>query len=163
MNDGACDSSRITVTNTLLYDHNFKSKMKNTKIMTESYSEKTQQILDEIEAIFGVVPNFFKAQASINSDWLELNWNREKKIMLSEGVLDRKTKELLAMAVSLVNQCEYCALAHESMANMVGATSEEVNEAKQVIELLASFNSIADSLRITCDMLPEAYQNPIKD
>jgi len=126
--------------------------------MTESYPEKTQQILAEIEASFGMVPNFFKAQAEVDPDWLELNWNREKKIMLSKGALDRKTKELLAMAVSIVNQCQYCSLAHESMANMEGATPQEVNEAKQVIELFASFNSIADSFRIPCDIVPKTYQ-----
>ena len=123
--------------------------------MAESYSKKTQQILDEIQASFGMIPNFFKAQAEVDPDWLELNWNREKKIMLSEGALDRKTKELLAMTVSIVNQCQYCSLAHESMATMVGATEQEINEAKKVIELFASFNSIADSLRIPCDIVPE--------
>ena len=126
--------------------------------MSESSSEKTQRIFKEIEAAFGMIPNFFKAQAEVDPDWLELNWNREQKIMLSEGKLDRKTKELLAMAVSIVNRCQYCSLAHETMATMVGATAAEINEAKQVVELFASFNSIADSLRIPCDIIPETSQ-----
>ena len=127
--------------------------------MSESYSEKTQQILNEIEATFGMVPNFFKYQADIDPELLELNWNREKRIMLSEGVLDRKTKELLAIAVSMANHCEYCSIAHESMATMVGATAQEIIEAKQVIELLISFNSIASSLRIPYDIFSERELN----
>jgi AhpD family alkylhydroperoxidase len=70
------------------------------------------------------------------------------------GGLERKTKELIALAVSLVNRCEYCCLAHETMALMSGATEQEINETKAVIELFASFNSIADSLRIPCDVTP---------
>jgi len=126
--------------------------------MSESSSEKTQRILAEIEAAFGMIPNFFKAQAEADPDWLELNWNREQKIMLSDGKLDRKTKELIAMAVSIANQSQYCSLAHETMATMVGATAGEIHEAKQVIELFASFNSIADSLRIPCDIVPDVAQ-----
>lgn len=128
--------------------------------MTELLSEKeatgkAKEVLDEINLTFGMVPNFFQAQAAIDPNWLELNWKREKAIMLEEGALDRKTKELIAFAVSMVNHCEYCTLAHESMALMVGATEDEINETKKVIELFASFNSIADSLRVPCDINPK--------
>lgn len=128
--------------------------------MSELLSEndatgKTKEIYDDIKSKFGMVPNFFQAQAAVDHEWLELNWNREKKIMLSEGALDRKTKEIIAFAVSMVNRCEYCSLAHETMAMMQGATEDEINEVKKVVELFASFNSIADSLRIPCDITPE--------
>jgi alkylhydroperoxidase/carboxymuconolactone decarboxylase family protein YurZ len=56
---------------------------------------------------------------------------------------------------NLVNRCEYCSLAHEAMAMMVGATEQEIDEAKKVIELFASFNAIADSLRVPCDLTPD--------
>ena len=91
----------------------------------------------------------------MDPDWLELNWSRVSKIMLTPGALDRKTKELIALTVSLVNHCEYCSQAHEAMALMAGATEQEINEAKQVLELFASFNAIADSLRIPCDVSPD--------
>ncbi|MBC8555980.1 MAG: carboxymuconolactone decarboxylase family protein [Candidatus Brocadiales bacterium] len=128
--------------------------------MSELLSEndatgKTKEIYDDIKSKFGMVPNFFQAQAAVDHEWLELNWNREKKIMLSEGALDRKTKEIIAFAVSMVNRCEYCSLAHETMAMMQGATEDEINEVKKVVELFASFNSIADSLRVPCDITPE--------
>jgi AhpD family alkylhydroperoxidase len=74
--------------------------------------------------------------------------------MLAEGALDRKTKEIIALVVSMVNQCEYCSLAHESMARMVGASQEEINEVKVVVELFSSFNVITDSLKVPCDILP---------
>ncbi len=115
---------------------------------------KAKQIYGAIEKSFGMVPNFFKAQGAVDPNWLALNWQREKQIMIEDSALDRKTKELIAMVVSLVNGCEYCSLAHESMASMVGASQEEIDDAKKVIGLFSSFNAIADSLRVPCDIMP---------
>ena len=120
---------------------------------------KAKEIYDEIKEKFGMVPNLFKAQAAVDPDWLEINWQREKKIMLEAGALDRKTRELIAMTVSIINGCEYCSLAHEAMAIMEGASDAELGEARQVIELFTSFNVIADSLRVPCDIYPEAFKN----
>ncbi len=125
-----------------------------TLLSEEDATGKAKQVYDEIRESFGMVPNFFKAQAAVDPEWLALNWQRQKLIMLADGALDRKTKELLALAVSLVNGCEYCSLAHEGVALMSGASQEEVNEAKKVVELFASFNAIADSLRVPCDIMP---------
>ncbi len=130
-----------------------------TKLLNEDEATgKAKVVFDEIKEAFGMVPNFFLAQGAVDPDWLELNWNREKKIMISEGALDRKTKELLAMSIALNNNCEYCSLAHETMALMVGATEEEINEAKKVIELFTSFSSIANSLRVPCDLNPSMVE-----
>ncbi len=118
-----------------------------------------KDVFGEIKDEFGMVPNFFKSLAAHDPNWLELNWRREKAIMLNESALDRKTKELLAMVVSLVNDCEYCFLAHEAMARMAGATDEEINDAKKVIELFSSFNAIANSLKIPCDIDPDNIQS----
>jgi len=120
----------------------------------EDAAGKAKEIYQEIKKAFGMVPNLFKAQAAVDPAWLELNWKREKTIMLEKRALDRKTKELIAMTVSLVNGCEYCSLAHEAMAQMVGATTQEIVEAKEVLELFSSFNAIADSLRVPCDITP---------
>jgi len=122
---------------------------------------KAKEIFEDIKRHFGMVPNFFSAQAAVDPEWLELNWNRTKKIMLTPGALDRKTKELVALTVSLVNRCQYCCLAHEAMALMAGATEREINETKAVIELFASFNAIADSLRVPCDVTPEMVKRAI--
>jgi uncharacterized peroxidase-related enzyme len=127
-----------------------------TKLLSEEEATgKAKEIFEEIKAAFGMVPNFFKAQAAVDPDWLELNWMRWKSIMGHQKALDRKTKEIIALAVSIVNRCEYCSLAHETLASMVGASEQEVIEAKEVIELYASFTAIADSLRIPCDIIPE--------
>ncbi len=124
-------------------------------VSEEDAKGKIAEVYADIREKFGMVPNFFKAQAAIDADWLEVNWQRVKLIMLSSGGLDRKTRELIAFVISEVNQCEYCTLAHETMARMNGATDQEVNQTKQIIELFCSFNAIADTLRVPCDVSPD--------
>lgn len=125
-----------------------------TLLSEQDATGKAKQVYDEIQNVFGMVPNFFKAQAAVDPAWLELNWQRQKLIMLAETALDRKTKEIIALVVSMVNRCEYCSLAHESTARMAGASQVEINEVKKIVELFSSFNVIADSLKIPCDILP---------
>jgi hypothetical protein len=51
------------------------------------------------------VPNFWKALA-INPDHLEATWQKLKAVM-KPGKLDLRTKEIIALAVSITNNCEY--------------------------------------------------------
>lgn len=124
-------------------------------ISEEEATGKTKAVYDDIRSNFGMVPNLFKAMAAVDPDWLEINWQREKKVMVDDGPLDHKYRELIALAVSIVNNCEYCTLAHEAIAGKQGASQEEIGHAKQVIELFASFNAIANSFQgIPCDIKP---------
>jgi alkylhydroperoxidase/carboxymuconolactone decarboxylase family protein YurZ len=68
---------------------------------------KVKEIYDDIKATKDIdfVPNFWKA-LSINPDHLEAVWQKLKVIM-KPGKLDMKTKETIALAVSIVNNCEY--------------------------------------------------------
>ena len=76
--------------------------------------------------------------------------------MVEDGPLDRKTRELIAMTVSIISNCECCSLAHEAMAGNLGVSTDEINHAKRVIELFASFNAIANSYHdIPCDIRPK--------
>lgn len=124
----------------------------------EEATGKTAELYDDIRAKFGMVPNFFKAQAAVDPDWALNNWSRVKQIMLNQGSLDRKTKEIIAMVVALMNNCQYCNLAHKTMALMAGATEEELYETMKVMELFQSFTSIASSLEVPCDITPVMAQ-----
>ena len=117
----------------------------------EEATGETKELFDDIRDRFGMVPNFFRALAAADPEWLKLNWERWKQIMGRERELDRKTKEMIALAVSFVNDCEYCKGAHEQMATMAGAGDGELTELREVVELFASFNSIADSLDVPLD------------
>jgi len=121
----------------------------------EEATGKAKELYDDIKSSFGMVPNFFRAQAAVDPDWAALNWNRVKQIMLKQGKLDRKTKEIIAMVVSMVSNCQYCHLAHKTMALMSGATEEDLDEAVKVVELFRSFTAIADALQVPCDITPD--------
>lgn len=119
---------------------------------------KVATVYADIKKNFGMVPDFFKALAAIDPDWLELNWQRIKYIMFSDGGLDRKTRELIALAVSEVNRCQYCTQAHETLARMCGATDKEIHQTLQIVELFCSFNAIVETLRLPSDVTPEMVQ-----
>lgn len=126
--------------------------------LREAANARVDVVFDEIQAAIGMVPNFFKMQAEADPQWLELNWNRWKVIIGQQRSLDRKTKELIMVAVSIAKNCPYCSLAHKAAALAAGATKQELLEAMQVVELASSFTTIADALQIPCDVMPARPQ-----
>ena len=77
-------------------------------IPEEEARGKVKDIYEEIKVQHGIdfVPNLYKVMAS-KPDYLEANWNKVKTVMAAEGKLDRMTKEIIAVAVSAVNGCDY--------------------------------------------------------
>jgi alkylhydroperoxidase family enzyme len=69
---------------------------------------KVKEIYADIKSTLGVdfVPNLYKVMAA-KPDYLEANWNKVKAVMVAPGKLDRLTKEIIAVAVSAVNRCDY--------------------------------------------------------
>ena len=68
---------------------------------------KVKEVYEDIKATKGIdfVPNFWKS-LSINPDHLEAVWQKLKAIM-KPGKLDLRTKEIIALSVSIVNNCRY--------------------------------------------------------
>jgi AhpD family alkylhydroperoxidase len=81
------------------------------------------------------------------------------KAAFADGALDRKTKELIALAIGVVEGCDGCVASHGQAAARAGATREEAAEAIGVTFLMhggpatihgarayAAFNEFADAL-----------------
>lgn len=51
------------------------------------------------------------------------------KQVFADGALDKKTKQLIAIAVAHTTQCAYCIQGHTTGALREGATEEEIMEA----------------------------------
>lgn len=113
---------------------------------------KVKKIFTEIKREFALpfVPNLFRAMAN-DPAYLESNWNRFKLVMLS-GSLDRKTKELLAVAVSTANDCEYCINAHTWMLKQLGVSNAEIAEGLAVVALLTDLNRFVEGRPIQSDL-----------
>jgi alkylhydroperoxidase/carboxymuconolactone decarboxylase family protein YurZ len=77
-------------------------------ISEEDATGQVKEIYDEIKSQLGIdfVPNLYQSMAPLPG-YLEANWHRVKTIMVKEGKLDQLTKEIIAVAVSAVNGCDY--------------------------------------------------------
>lgn len=56
-------------------------------------------------------------------------WLNFSRTVFNEGVLDEKTKQLIAVAVGHVTQCPWCIRVHTKLALKKGASKEEIMEA----------------------------------
>lgn len=117
-------------------------------------SDKIKEIYGEIKKMFGIpfVPNLFKAMAN-HPAYLETTWLRFKVIM-RPGKLDPRTKQVIALAVSATNNCEYCINAHTAALKGMGLGDQEITELMAVVDLFNGFNKFLDGLRVESDLKP---------
>jgi AhpD family alkylhydroperoxidase len=129
--------------------------MATVKLVEETAADaQVSVIYADIKKTFGMpfVPNLFKAMAH-HPAYLEVTWQRYKAIMLS-GKLDRRTKEIIALAVSATNNCEYCVNAHTALLKGMGLDDAAIVELISVVDLYSGFNKFLDGLRVESDLKP---------
>ena len=97
------------------------------------------------------VPNFWKSLAN-NPETLERTWNSLQEIM-KKGALDPITKELIYVAVSITNSCEYCIRSHTSAAKKKGATDQMIKEMIDVVGLANQNNKLVESYQVEVDKI----------
>ena len=112
---------------------------------------KVKEIYDEIKSTRQIteVPNFWKMLANDPSE-LDRTWSSLKDIM-KKGALDPVTKELIYVAVSITNGCEYCIKSHSAAAKKKGATDEMLKEMFAVVGLANKNNKLVDSYQVVVD------------
>ena len=112
---------------------------------------KVKEVFDEIKSARQIteVPNFWKMLANDPNE-LERTWSSLKEIM-KKGALDPVTKELIYVAVSITNGCEYCIKSHSSAAKKKGATDEMLKEMFAVVGLANKNNKLVDSYQVEVD------------
>src|SRR5262249_39284109 len=103
------------------------------------------------------VSNLWRALAT-NPEHLELCWTRLKAIM-RPGKVDLLTKEIIALAVSATNGCNYCINSHTAAVQKLGLDDEALGEVLAVVGLFNAMNKLADAYQVTPDILPEAARN----
>ena len=97
------------------------------------------------------VPNFWKSLAN-NPETLERTWSNLQQIM-KKGSLDPITKELIYVAVSITNSCEYCIRSHTSAAKKKGATDQMIKEMIDVVGLANQNNKLVESYQVEVDKI----------
>ena len=114
---------------------------------------KVKEIYDDIKDKRQIteVPNFWKSLAN-NPETLERTWNNLQEIM-KKGALDPITKELIYVAVSITNSCEYCIRSHTSAAKKKGATDQMIKEMIDVVGLANQNNKLVESYQVEVDKI----------
>ena len=112
---------------------------------------KVKEVYDDIKSSRHIteVPNFWRMLANDPSE-LERSWNSLKQVM-KKGALDHVTKELIYVAVSITNGCEYCIRSHSFAAKKKGATDEMLKEMFAVVGLANKNNKLVDSYQVEVD------------
>lgn len=101
------------------------------------------------------VNNFWKALAT-HPPTLRRVWSEVKAVMAA-GALDALTKELIYIAVSVTNNCEYCIRSHTAGARNKGLTEAQFAELQAVIGLANQTNRLANGYQVPVD---EAFRGP---
>ena len=114
---------------------------------------KVKKIFEDIKKNRKIskIPNFWKSLAH-NPENLERTWNNLKQIM-KKGALDPLTKELIYVAVSITNNCDYCIRSHTSAAKKKGATDEMIKEMIDVVGLANQNNKFVAGYQVEVDKI----------
>ena len=118
-------------------------------------TEKVHEVYDDIKRTLGIdfVPNMYKAMAN-NPKYLEISWNKIKNIMSQEGKLSKKTKDIVALTVSIMSGCEYCIDVYNNAAKHNGLDDEAMIELYNVIDVYSGLNRLNIGLQLEKDEKP---------
>ena len=117
----------------------------------EDASAEVRAVYDDIMETRKVdwVNNFWKALAA-DPVSLRRTWESVKEVM-APGALDPLTKELLYVAVSVTNGCEYCIASHTAAARKAGMTTEMLGELLAVVGMANETNRLVNGWRVPID------------
>ena len=95
------------------------------------------------------INNFWKALAN-DPATLRRTWQSIKQIM-APGALDPLTKELIYLAVSATNQCQYCMASHSASARKKGMTDQMLGDLMAVVGMANETNALAAGYQVEVD------------
>ena len=113
---------------------------------------RVKAVFDDIRATrrTDFINNLWRHLA-FDPELLERTWAEVKQVMVTPGTLDPLTKELLYIAVSVVNGCSYCVHSHTAAARAKGMTAGQHAELMAVVALAAKTNQLVTALQVPVD------------
>ena len=121
------------------------------KISENEATGKVKEIFDEIKEARQIteIPNFWKTMAN-SPETLERSWRSLQQVM-GKGELDPAVKELIYVAVSITNNCEYCIKSHSLAARKKGATDGMINEMIAIVGMANETNRLVEGYQVEVD------------
>jgi AhpD family alkylhydroperoxidase len=120
-------------------------------IEEDAASPEVRAVFDDIKESRNTdwINNFWRALAN-HPPTLKRTWESLKEVM-APGALDPLTKELIYLAVSITNSCQYCTHSHGAAAKRLGMTQEMLGELVAVVGMANETNRLADGYRVPVD------------
>jgi len=114
-------------------------------------SDEVRAVYDDIMETRGVdwINNFWKALAQ-DPATLKRTWESIKQVM-APGALDPLVKEMIYVAVSVTNGCEYCINSHMAGARAKGMTDEMLAELIAVVGMANETNALVTAWQVEVD------------
>ena len=113
---------------------------------------RVKAVFDDIRATrkSDFINNIWRYLAA-DADMLERTWAEIKAVMATPSDLDPLTKELIYLAISVVNNCEYCVHSHSAAARAKGMTPAQHTEVLQIIALAGKTNLLSNAMQVPVD------------
>lgn len=120
-------------------------------IEIEDASPEVRAVYEEIMKARGTdwINNFWKVLAH-DPKLLKRTWESIREVM-APGALDPLTKEMIYIAVSATNNCEYCTFSHTAAARAKGMSEAQLMELLAVVGMANETNRLANGLRPPVD------------
>ncbi|NFD79046.1 carboxymuconolactone decarboxylase family protein [Clostridium botulinum] len=110
-------------------------------------SESPKQMIEHLQKGAGKLASSSPQEMKALTDFVQS--------VLKEGALDLKTKEAIAIAISVYSRCPYCISAHVKNALAAGLTREQIIEAGTVAMAFGGGPAMAYSSTVLVDALNE--------
>ena len=131
--------------------------MSTIKKITKEYDQVVKETYQDIRDTRNTdyIGNFWKYLA-FDPPLLKEVWSDVKNLMTKETLIDKKSKEMIYMAVSITNNCSYCTHSHTASAKKLGMTDEEHAEFLKIVALAAKTNQLVNGLQVPVDEIFDA-------
>lgn len=118
----------------------------------DELSERAAAVFADIRATRNTdfVNNIWRVLAN-DPQLLEQTWAEVKGVLGADGELDVLTKQLIYIAVSVAQGCNYCIRSHTAAARNLGLTDAQFAELHAVIGMAAKTNRLVQGLQVPID------------
>jgi len=129
-------------------------------LANEALHPRAQSVFDDIRKTRNTdfINNFWRALAN-QPELLERTWT-DLKATMAPGELDPLIKEMIYVAVSITNGCEYCIRSHTAAARSRGMSEAQLMELLAVVGMANTTNALGTAMQVPVDevfmTLPEA-------
>ena len=129
--------------------------MSTVKLISDEEAEKipaVKEVFDDIRTLrkTDFINNFWRALAN-DPGLLKRTWEGLKDVMMVEGNIDPMTREMIYIAVSIANSCQYCIHSHTAQARAKGMSDETYGELLSIVSLAAQTNHLVTGMQVPVD------------